>query len=41
MRETEMAAPTLRIQLESLELRVPEDLDKGFEADRGGLSHRD
>ena len=32
MRETEMAAPTLGIQLESLELRVPEDLDKAFEA---------
>jgi putative ABC transport system substrate-binding protein len=41
MRETEMAAPTLGIQLESLELRVPEDLHKGFEADRRGLSPRD
>lgn len=32
MRETEMAATTLGVQLESLELRVPEDLDRAFEA---------
>ncbi len=32
MRETETAARALRVQLESLELRVPEDLDRAFEA---------
>lgn len=32
MRETELAATTLGVRLESLELRVPEDLDRAFEA---------
>ncbi|MGH7331439.1 MAG: ABC transporter substrate-binding protein [Candidatus Rokuibacteriota bacterium] len=32
VRETERVAPALGVQLESLELRVPEDLDQAFEA---------